>query len=177
MAWRDTHREQERATAAEYRTRNREAILESQRDYHNRNREAIAKKNAERRVNNIEAYRERAATYVKENWISWAIKSALGRAKERCCKNGVPFNVSKDYVLQLILNNNNACAVCGIPFQKSGKTGHKGPFSPSIDRIKPELGYVEGNVRVVLDGINCLKGSGTDEDMWKIIDAMVEKRR
>lgn len=47
-------------------------------------------------------------------------------------------------------------------------------FSISIDRIKPELGYVPGNVRFLLAGVNDLKGTGTDEDVLTIAHALVE---
>lgn len=36
---------------------------------------------------------------------------------------------------------------------------HRYAGSPSLDRISPELGYVPGNVRVISDKANRLKGS------------------
>jgi hypothetical protein len=50
------------------------------------------------------------------------------------------------------------CPVLGIPIvlgeQRSGN-------SPSLDRITPKLGYVPGNVRVISDKANRLKGDRT----------------
>ena len=37
---------------------------------------------------------------------------------------------------------------------------------PSIDRIKPELGYIKGNVRLVTYQVNMAKGVYTDEDFF-----------
>jgi hypothetical protein len=47
-------------------------------------------------------------------------------------------------------------------------------FSPSIDRIDPEIGYLETNCRFVLFAINGLKGRGTDADLFAIAHALVK---
>jgi hypothetical protein len=63
------------------------------------------------------------------------------------------------------------CSVTGLEFRKGTSRG-PAPYSPSIDRIKPELGYLQGNCRWVLFAVNALKSTGTDEDMMKIVDAI-----
>lgn len=74
---------------------------------------------------------------------------------------------------ELIEKSGQRCALSGLPFRNGGLN----PYSPSLDRIKPELGYVPGNVRVILHGLNSLKSTGTDEDVVAICRAVVEKHK
>jgi len=66
------------------------------------------------------------------------------------------------------------CALSGIEFRRNVGMG-PGPFSPSIDRIQPELGYTKGNCRFILHAINAMKGSGSDEEMLLIARALVSR--
>lgn len=50
------------------------------------------------------------------------------------------------------------CPALGIPIRVGGP---RSEGSPSLDRIVPELGYVPGNVRVISDKANRLKGKRT----------------
>ncbi len=63
------------------------------------------------------------------------------------------------------------CELTGIPFVVEGKHGKF--FSPSLDRIDPKLGYVDGNCRFILFAVNTLKGVGTDEDMMLVARGLV----
>jgi len=50
---------------------------------------------------------------------------------------------------------------------------YRGPrwaFSPSLDRIVPEEGYVDGNVRVISDRANRLKGKRGLEEIRRLAD-------
>ena len=44
--------------------------------------------------------------------------------------------------------------------------------SPSIDRMKPDLGYVPGNVRIVSQKANRLKQNATKEELEAIVEYM-----
>lgn len=68
---------------------------------------------------------------------------------------------------------NGCCEITGIAFIKNpaGKGPH--PFSCTMDRIKPNLGYIPDNCRFILHAVNCMKGSGTDEQMFAIARAIV----
>lgn len=70
----------------------------------------------------------------------------------------------------------NCCEVSGLPFTPSRFGSGPNPFSVTIDKIDPKKGYVPDNCRFVLMGVNALKGSGTDEDMYKIAEAIMLKR-
>jgi hypothetical protein len=47
------------------------------------------------------------------------------------------------------------------------------PRSPSLDRIRPDGHYALGNVRVVLLGLNSLRGAGTDQEMRDVAAALL----
>lgn len=51
----------------------------------------------------------------------------------------------------------------GRPMNSGNKNGR--PDSPSLDRIRPALGYVPGNVQVISLKANCMKGNRTPEDL------------
>lgn len=75
------------------------------------------------------------------------------RAKKRAQDRNIPFNlVPADLVIP------PRCPVLGIPLTIGGKRSHN---SPSLDRVDPLKGYVKGNVRVISDKANRLKGDRT----------------
>lgn len=86
----------------------------------------------------------------------------LARAKMRAAKHGLPFNIDlSDIVIP------EKCPVLGIDiYVNSGKPG---AFmnSPSLDKIIPELGYVKGNVQVMSQLANQMKGAATSEQLIK----------
>jgi hypothetical protein len=71
------------------------------------------------------------------------------------------------------------CALTGLKFW-SGTTGsRKGcadARSPSRDRINPQGPYTADNVRIVLYGVNALRGNGTDEEVYEIAAALLAHR-
>jgi hypothetical protein len=81
-------------------------------------------------------------------------------AKARAKKKNVPFNITKDdiYIPEI-------CPILNVKMQsKSGSNGG-GPFSPSLDRIVPELGYVPGNIRVISLLANNMKSSANNQQL------------
>lgn len=60
------------------------------------------------------------------------------------------------------------CPILGIKLRHAvgEKTGQD--CSPSFDRVKPEFGYVTGNVRIISFRANRIKSNGTAEEHRKI---------
>jgi len=85
-------------------------------------------------------------------------------------KRGILFTLTPEWVER---KYKAGCAVTGIAFRMG--EGILGPFSPSIDRINPDKGYTPRNCRMVLYGVNALKGTGTDEDMKTIAQAITKE--
>jgi len=68
------------------------------------------------------------------------------------------------------------CPVLGIRLAwGKGQRGWRNMGSPSVDRIKPQLGYVKGNVRVISNRANHLKGNGTIEELKAVLDYMLRE--
>jgi len=84
-----------------------------------------------------------------------------GSKKKRAIDLGLDFDLTPDWFEERL---KSGCEVTNLSFQFGKLT----PFSPSVDRINPDKGYIKSNCRLVLWGVNSLKGAGTDDDMFKI---------
>ncbi len=81
------------------------------------------------------------------------IKRLFKYAKARAIKKNIPFNIElSDIILPEV------CPILNVRFSNEQK------YSYSIDRIKPELGYVKGNIQVVSQLANAMKWSSTREE-------------
>jgi len=73
------------------------------------------------------------------------------RARQRAARRGLPFNLRvSDVIVPTV------CPALGVPIVIGAM---RSPCSPSLDRIRPGLGYVRGNTRVISDKANRLKGT------------------
>jgi len=89
-------------------------------------------------------------------------------AKHRAKAAGVPFDLE---ICDIIVPE--VCPVLGHPFEWGhGKMGWRNMRAPSLDRIKPQLGYVRGNVRVISNRANHLKSNGTISEFRAVLAYM-----
>jgi len=140
-------------------------------------------------------YRDAHPERRKEGWQKWVAKGGNNtperlekmcqaydrrvrfnmwyRAKYRATKQGLPFNITIDDI-----SIPEVCPVFGtrlkITHELRLKVGNRPKSfgslnSPSLDRIKPELGYVKGNIEVLSARANGLKNNGTIEEFEKIL--------
>jgi hypothetical protein len=86
-------------------------------------------------------------------------------AKNRAKKENIPFTLRLEDLIALKFPDK--CPIFNIPL-KQNKQFHK-DYSPSLDRIIPELGYVKGNVAIISWKANSLKSNGTIDDFLAII--------
>lgn len=95
------------------------------------------------------------------------------QARYRAKKIGVPFDLDWPFLEALWTGK---CELSGIPFNTASamRSAHICLYSPSLDRIDPDTGYVKGNVRWILNAINSFKIRGTDDDIMFIARAMLE---
>jgi hypothetical protein len=87
------------------------------------------------------------------------------RAKSRAKDRGLDFNITLDDVVIPPV-----CPVLGIPLQ--AHTGRSGAYkdSPSLDRIDNNKGYVTGNVQVISQLANAMKGAATIAELHSFAD-------
>lgn len=84
-------------------------------------------------------------------------------ARYRSKQNGWPFNLDiQDIVIP------PCCPVLGIELRR-GK-GKLIDCSPTLDRIKPELGYVRDNVRVISYRANRMRGNASAAELRLVAD-------
>ena len=77
------------------------------------------------------------------------------RAKFRAARDGVEFSIAVSDI-----KVPESCPVLGLRFE-FGVKGRSLPESPSLDRIRPERGYVKGNICVISRLANSIKQDAT----------------
>lgn len=102
-----------------------------------------------------------------------AVKSARSRAK----KKGLPFNLTREYVINMFNEQDGLCYYSGLTMSivKSDITKTHDPLKMSLDCVDPEKGYVEGNVVWCAYCVNALKLKMSKDDMVDICRAIVKK--
>lgn len=77
-------------------------------------------------------------------------------AKKRAKENGVIFTLTLADIPQMPV----VCPVLGIRIRSNDKAGPL-DTSPSLDRLRPALGYVPGNVRIICNRANRIRSDAT----------------
>jgi len=90
-------------------------------------------------------------------WAKYACKDA----KKRAAKKNVPFEVTTVYILSILTDK---CPIFETEFVYRGNKGIR-PTSPSLDRIDPKKGYVEGNIVVISSKANTIKSNATWQEI------------
>lgn len=136
------------------------------------NREKAAEKSRLRRLANPSWYESREPGYYKtyraKSTSKHPWKYLFNSRRRDAIAKKLPFDLDDDWAR---LRWNNKCEITGITFRQNGARGPH-PFSPSLDRIIPTLGYIKTNCRFILWGCNALKGVGSDDDMYEIARAI-----
>ena len=68
------------------------------------------------------------------------------------------------------------CELSGVAFFKRGDGPKKFALMPSIDRIIPELGYLQSNCRFILFCLNSMKADMDDATMFMVAEALLKNR-
>lgn len=92
-------------------------------------------------------------------------RGLLRLARQRCRKSGVVCTIAEsDIVIP------EFCPILGMRLEFGDMDSRDN--SPSLDRIKPELGYVPGNVAVISFKANRIKNHGSADEHRRIADWM-----
>jgi hypothetical protein len=97
-------------------------------------------------------------------------------------KESIPFDLTKEWVLNRLIKINWCCELTGLPFNlvrdnlEIKKKGFKWD-SLSIDKIIPSLGYIQSNVRFILNQINVFKQDGSDERMYNLAEILLRNKK
>lgn len=98
------------------------------------------------------------------------IQDRLSMYKARAKSKDYAFDLDSEYLLQIWKNQNGLCFYTKKPMNI---VHLKFDFwSPSLDRLDPEKGYVKGNVAWTLHGVNCFKQQLTYIDFIKFVNSV-----
>ena len=164
----EADKEKKRAQDKAYR----EAHKERLKAYYEANKEklkAYREANKEKLKAYREANKERMAAWKKAHKKANKEKYMLMSARKRAKKNNIPFNLTEDY-LKSIYPSDMICPVLGFEMSVGLDENGRPDTSPSLDRIIPEKGYVQGNVVVVSTRANVIKSNATPEEIRKVAD-------
>lgn len=92
----------------------------------------------------------------------------LRRARERASRKGLDFNLESPPTIP------ERCPALGLVLTPGGR---RRDTSPSLDRIDPTRGYVKGNVRVISDRANRLKGNRSIQEVQALSVVGASRRR
>lgn len=105
------------------------------------------------------------------------LKSAVRRAATRKRSKSIEFEITPEWAIKKMRNQEYTCALTGIRFSPiKTKNSYMRPFAPSLDRIDPAKGYVPGNVRIVLFGINVMLSDWGEEVFQQISNAYAQMK-
>ena len=112
------------------------------------------------KVSNAAAQAQWRIRHPDRNRLSLMINNARIRAKQ----TGLPFSITK-YGIVIP----EVCPVLGKPLQLPTGDKRPGDWSPSLDRVIPELGYVPGNVRVISYRANRIRNDASLEELEAVV--------
>lgn len=117
------------------------------------------------------ANRQKHLAYIKDYRIKFPFVKCLRSAKGRAIKYGYEFNLDREWAENVWTGK---CSLTGIEFIVS--PNRHTVYTPSIDRVDNTKGYIKDNCRFILFGINMLKYTSTDVDMYKLAAALVANK-
>lgn len=94
-------------------------------------------------------------------------------AKKRAKEQHLPFELSIEDI-QALIPENRVCPVLGIQMQQNGRAF--ADDSMSLDRLKPELGYVKDNIAVISYLANRIKSNITESSTFRKIADWLDSR-
>lgn len=103
------------------------------------------------------------------------IKKYLHNARSRARAENLPFDLTYEYLLSIATDE---CPIFKTPFTWGVSNLGKGKTradTPQLDRIIPELGYVQGNVAFISGKANKMKDNGTMQEHYDIADWIWEQ--
>ncbi len=105
----------------------------------------------------------------KMDSIDGHIEMILAKIKKRAKDNNLNFNLTVAYLKSIIVIT---CPILNVELTWCKKSGKPTNDSPSLDRFKPKLGYVEGNVGWMSFRANRLKNDSSVEEIEKLLNWM-----
>lgn len=94
----------------------------------------------------------------RESRLRNFVHSMWKAAKKRAEQRGLEFNIEES---DIIIPNN--CPILEVPLEFGTKSNYD--YSPSLDRIDNNKGYIKGNIQVISKKANTMKNSATLQEL------------
>ena len=92
------------------------------------------------------------------------LATSLNRSKRRAKQMKFTHNLTLHYLAELWIEQRGRCAISGLALDTKGGDWHdKNPLACSIDRIDSNIGYEQGNVRLLTHWANNAMNTWPDE--------------
>ena len=168
--WRAANREKIASSNATYYAKNREKISVDGAAYREANRQKIFVQRATYRAANpdtekarnkqwVDAHRQELKDRRAEDYSTRRAHYLLASAAQRAKRSKVPCTITEEWIKERL--QRGVCEVTGLPLAIGSREGIT-PFSPSLDKLIPYLGYTPSNTLLVCYGLNMLKRTDTD---------------
>lgn len=149
--------------------KNKKARMQLTNEYRRANPEKVKKYytvNWEKHGERYKAERteKRRAAFLADPKGAWLLET-FRAARVRAKKNDLPFDVD---IPRIELPD--FCPILGIPLNYHRSLGGVHEESPSLDRKRPHLGYVESNLRVISNRANTLKNNATAMELRSVLE-------
>lgn len=104
--------------------------------------------------------------------IEMMYRNALQRAR----RDKMPFDIDIEYLKSI---KTDRCPIFDIKLSwgKIGEGSKNVANSPSLDKIKPEYGYIKGNVCIISNLANTIKHNVGYEELYKVADWLYKKHK
>ena len=129
---------------------------EANNSYYHNNKERIQKNRSEKYVGDMD----------------YRIKHIMRNAKQRSRKKGLEFNLTYNYLKNLLLSQDCKCALTRVPLILGTRDNKE--QSLSLDRIDPNEGYIEGNVQWTTIQVNFMKTDLTMDELKRLCKKILE---
>lgn len=104
---------------------------------------------------------------------------ALSNARKRAKKRKVPFQIDREYLLELYNLQSGKCYYSNIPLHvvKEESESVHDQYKMTLDCIDPSLGYVRGNVVWCSYCVNSFKLNMSKDEMIKICISILQNNK
>ena len=113
-----------------------------------------------------------SAQHLADRRKNYPFEAPAHNARHRAKRNGLPFDIDPEYLEDIWTG---VCPVFGTKLNMPGSAkGHNTVHTPSLDRIRPDRGYVKGNVIWISMYANVIKSQATHQQIRRVADWLEE---
>lgn len=105
-------------------------------------------------------------------------KYLFSTIRRRAKVKKLKFDLTKEYLKELMYNQNNKCVVTNIPIKviKQNEVGTLADTA-SLDRIDNSKGYEKGNVRFTCLGINYMRNRRSNDELVDLLSKIIKYKK